>query len=1365
MKLVEFNENDIVVRQGQLGSCAYWLLSATLAFPHATTPPLHATAPPSHAAPLPPLPHGALSDGAVYRSTPGVKRLELLRALEQAAAAAEAPAPSAASFTRPSLGLRRPSQLSQLNSPGMDGLRTSMTSSLQPSAMNSPAPHASQLSQPHALPSPSPSPAAHPPVPPLAPASSCTSTTISRSASLAPPSARLPRISLTAGVLEHTPRVHAGRQPSMHLLLERGEQLGLTPEQRAAAVAAAAGGGSSIGAEEEEEEEEEEDVPDVALDVWDIVGQEALQGRKSRANVVATAKLVCACLSADDYHAVLNEVLASETFDSLKLVHSMITQKAQRTPAQLQDMAAQLALFDLFHTMDEDFRLEVCRLVEYLHCPEGFVLFEEGDKIDFCYVVLQQEGCDQVLIQGAVLCCTAAVMSQGKVVFNKYNDKARRQDEIGTKSTASHNKELNRLPSQDPEPVDKGADGEHFGTLLTLSSGEKKRPFTAITASRCEMAIISRVGYNRILKKQLQGAISARISLLQSLNVMNANSYQALQRVAINCQDETFHAGATIVEPANYPNKLFVIMEGEAKLTYVTEYPNQMPLDTMASTHPQVKQPTAAELMAPDPPTTTKRHDHAATGGRVSMGGGRAGGARNSSNVRDGQRDGADGGASSGGGVASTAAEARARDALATAQQLEGGTHRGAASQGLRLAGTRRKVVIEVARLSKGDVFNGVTLFGKAPVFSVVACTPMRLVSLEADSVEGFVGREATRALKSLVSQSHSWAMQRLAQMLSVRQTVDACIMDPATHRVMHANAQRNFMEHYVPSGVTEMLASAAEQRQQQWEAAGGSGPAPGAAPPHPHPSMASPAPPLASPHPPPGALYPGAGAGAGAGSALTQALGTGGALGPSLLAPGPSYSMVEIRSMEDVMRLPTTTVFAPRGGKRPTHLGHAPPAPVSHTGKGTGGRRADPSGPPAAASTPGAAATGAGGAPLPPQATLGEARGSPPAPLPSAGVSGQVQAAAAWPGGSGGKVGGLGVSRQRRRRGRARHMVWAGQMATALLDVSEEGQVPCRQPPWAPHALAAAANMEAPTLGAPRPLAGSDQAAVTAMGGMGGCGTGSREGEEPGQAGQAGGHQEAVLAGLALGQQGCTAAPLTSPLPPSLPKSPAAAGGSTAAGTVAGTAGGRPSLPAPLLPGCPSSPRFELPMSLTLTLNPSRSSRGYAPHLQDPSPPADSDPCPPLSPGPPPPPQQQQQQLGTPPTQGQQPPSASALFEDRGITPQLTAAAQPLRHLPHPGPSAASPTQRTGLAQYGGSTPPPDSRDPSRSSSPLTGSTGAGHSQDGVAAPGAAASCGQAEGQRGHGLTHEATAGGGDSGRRLASPLASTKRDLEPAP
>lgn len=118
--------------------------------------------------------------------------------------------------------------------------------------------------------------------------------------------------------------------------------------------------------------------------------------------------------------------------------------------------AAQLALFDMFKTMDVDFRQEVCSLVEYMHCPEGehsahtharrlldllhlptacccgvavvvhallavgdplgmeregrqrgglglfrlsyahllhvlagFTLFEEGDRVDFCYVILQ----------------------------------------------------------------------------------------------------------------------------------------------------------------------------------------------------------------------------------------------------------------------------------------------------------------------------------------------------------------------------------------------------------------------------------------------------------------------------------------------------------------------------------------------------------------------------------------------------------------------------------------------------------------------------------------------------------------------------------------------------------------------------------------------------------------------------------------------------------------------------------------------------------------------------------------------------------------------------------------------------------------
>jgi hypothetical protein len=55
----------------------------------------------------------------------------------------------------------------------------------------------------------------------------------------------------------------------------------------------------------------------------------------------------------------------------------------------------------------------------------------------------------------------------------------------------------NTLPCRDRS-------GQHFGTLSTLSVGEKKRPFTAVAVEPCEFAVISRVGYNRIMKKQLK---------------------------------------------------------------------------------------------------------------------------------------------------------------------------------------------------------------------------------------------------------------------------------------------------------------------------------------------------------------------------------------------------------------------------------------------------------------------------------------------------------------------------------------------------------------------------------------------------------------------------------------------------------------------------------------------------------------------------------------------------------------------------------------------------------------------------------------------------------------------------------------------
>lgn len=46
----------------------------------------------------------------------------------------------------------------------------------------------------------------------------------------------------------------------------------------------------------------------------------------------------------------------------------------------------------------------------------------------------------------------------------------------------------------------------------------------------------------------------------------------------------------------------------------------------------------------------------------------------------------------------------------------------------------------------------------------------MKVISLEAEFVESFLGREACRQLKDLISRGHTWAMERLTQMMTVRQ-------------------------------------------------------------------------------------------------------------------------------------------------------------------------------------------------------------------------------------------------------------------------------------------------------------------------------------------------------------------------------------------------------------------------------------------------------------------------------------------------------------------------------------------------------------------------------------------------------------------
>eukprot|EP00955_Chlamydomonas_euryale_P028126 296275-Chlamydomonas_euryale.AAC.1 len=56
---------------------------------------------------------------------------------------------------------------------------------------------------------------------------------------------------------------------------------------------------------------------------------------------------------------------------------------------QVEQLAGRLAAYEIFRTMEEDLRREVCSVVEFIPAPAGSTLFRQGDPVCFCYVVVK----------------------------------------------------------------------------------------------------------------------------------------------------------------------------------------------------------------------------------------------------------------------------------------------------------------------------------------------------------------------------------------------------------------------------------------------------------------------------------------------------------------------------------------------------------------------------------------------------------------------------------------------------------------------------------------------------------------------------------------------------------------------------------------------------------------------------------------------------------------------------------------------------------------------------------------------------------------------------------------------------------------
>jgi len=446
--------------------------------------------------------------------------------------------------------------------------------------------------------------------------------------------------------------------------------------------------------------------PNIAI--WQGVGYEALVSAQQAytSTVVASYKGSAAVLSRHDYTAI-KSMLQSTSFESLKGINLMLKAKQERTQQELKDLAAVLSVFDMFNTMEESVRQEAAHLVEYMYCPEEFILYEEGDKVDYSYVILQ-----------------------GSVRLSKKDGTAE------TKTT-----------------------GQQFGSLVQLVHGKKKRPFSAKTETPCELAIMSRTVYSRVLQKHLQDVMQARAELLKSLANLDDNS-SSLQRIASYCADEVYPAGSAIVQPSNFPYKVLIIMDGEAKEIWDPDDVNNLPtpIDSIENARP-LRNYQPQRRLATRTREKKKKHGSSAAASGPDAGG--------------------------------------SESAFPTAP------------------GPRRHA-IEVAKLGKGDIVNGLCLLGKTPQFHVIAHTKVKALSFETETCEAALGPQLYSRVCKLVQAKHNWCQDRVLRSLAVRKALgtNSILTKESADPALRASAMAHFLDHYVPQDMQDASSTSAKAKK-----------------------------------------------------------------------------------------------------------------------------------------------------------------------------------------------------------------------------------------------------------------------------------------------------------------------------------------------------------------------------------------------------------------------------------------------------------------------------------------------------------------------------------------------------------------------
>ncbi|KAF5832850.1 hypothetical protein DUNSADRAFT_11152 [Dunaliella salina] len=127
-----------------------------------------------------------------------------------------------------------------------------------------------------------------------------------------------------------------------------------------------------------------------------------------------------------------------------------------------------------------------------------------------------------------------------------------------------------------------------------------------------------------------------------------------------------------------------------------------------------------------------------------------------------------------------------------------------------------RRHAVEVAKLGKGDIVNGLCLLGKTPQFHVVAHTKVKALSFETETCEVALGPQLFARMCKLVQAKHNWCQERVLRSLAVRKALgtNSILTKKSEDPVLRASAMAHFLDHYVPQGMQGTSSAGAKERK-----------------------------------------------------------------------------------------------------------------------------------------------------------------------------------------------------------------------------------------------------------------------------------------------------------------------------------------------------------------------------------------------------------------------------------------------------------------------------------------------------------------------------------------------------------------------